>query len=86
MLYKQYRPLFDEILFVVYNPESSNQGPTAEEATFDAAMCEYDNVLCLDYGDVFFADGEIEKLVINLTAKFRARFEESFVFVRFDVP
>ena len=81
-LYKQYRPQFDEILFVVYNPESSSQEPSAEEARFDAAMCEYDNVLCLHYGEVFFADGEIEKLVINLTAKFRARFEVSFVFVR----
>ena len=65
--------MFDEIFFVV-----SNRG-TSPETRIDASLCEYDNVLCLEYEDlVFSSEQEIEKVVNNLTIKFRARFEYFF--------
>jgi len=72
-LYKQYRTQFDEIFFVV-----SNRGNNPE-TRIDASLCQYDNVLCIEYEELLFSDKrEIESIVKNLTNKFSKRFEYFF--------
>jgi len=73
MLYKQYRPYFDEILFVV-----SNRGNNPETRINDS-MCQYDNVMCVEYEDLLFSDKrELLSIVSSLTNKFAKRFEYFF--------
>jgi len=72
-LYKQYRPQFDEVLFVV-----SNRGYDPE-TRFDESLCEYDNVLCLEFEELLFSDtSEIPRVANDLTRKFARRFEYFF--------
>jgi len=70
-LYKRYRPQFDEMLFVVSN---------SPDASTDASVCEYDNVLCIAHEELQIKDnrGDIENLVKTLTDKFRIRFQYFF--------
>lgn len=77
-LYKIYKLEFDEVFFVV-----SNRG-TSTETRIDPSYCQYDNVLCIEYEELQFeSNEEVEKVVNNLTDKFRARFEvrQTFFFV-----
>ena len=67
-LYKQYKPQFDEILFVASH---------GQEERVDATLCDYDNVLCLESDELVFAVGGEGQVVRSLTAKFRSRFEVS---------
>ena len=67
-LYKQYKPQFDEILFVASH---------GLEERIDSTLCDYDNVLCLESDELVFAVGGEGQVVRSLTAKFRSRFEVS---------
>ena len=67
-LYKQYKPQFDEILFVASH---------GREERVDATLCDYDNVLCLESDELVYAAGGEGQVVRSLTAKFRSRFEVS---------
>lgn len=69
MLYKKYRPVYDEILFVVYNHVSTAEGKV------DDSLCQYDNVLCIEESVAFTDKQGIESVVNSLTSKFRSRFE-----------
>ena len=67
-LYKQYKPQFDEILFVASH---------GREERVDSTLCDYDNVLCLESDELVYAAGGEGQVVRSLTAKFRSRFEVS---------
>ena len=63
----------------------TNRG-TGQETRMDASLCEYDNVLCLEYEELMFSwergnendNSSVENVANNLTNKFRKRFEYFF--------
>ena len=72
-LYKKFRPQFDEIFFVV-----SNRG-TSPETRIDDSLCQYNNVLCIEFEDLLFSnEQEMRQMVHRLTLMFQNRFEYFF--------
>ncbi|KAL9180549.1 hypothetical protein ACHAXT_011002 [Thalassiosira profunda] len=69
-LYKRFRPQFDEILFV-----ASSRG-TQPETRVNTALCQYDNVLCVEDGELQLSDNR--EIAQYLADKFRAKFEYFF--------
>ena len=72
-LYKQYRNTFDEILFVV-----ANRG-VSPETRIDASLCQYNNVLCVEYEELLYSDERERELVVRaLATKLKDRFDYFF--------
>ena len=68
-LYKKFRPLFDEIFFVVSNRRA------IPNSSIGAEVCEYKNVLCLDFDEMGYTSRqEMQAMVQAITEKFRLRF------------
>jgi len=71
-LYKKYRPLFDEVLFVVSSVRIDG-GPDFKE------LCEYKNVLCLVPEELVYNNrDELIRVIRSLTNTFRNRFRYFF--------
>ncbi|KAL7543047.1 hypothetical protein ACHAXR_012356 [Thalassiosira sp. AJA248-18] len=72
-LYKIFKPGFDEVFFVL-----SKSGTEADQQ-FDGAVCEYGNVLCIEYEEQLHHNNkELQAMVHHLTKKFHLRFANMF--------
>lgn len=72
-LYKNERPRFDEVFFVV-----SNKG-TDPQTRIDNDACTYDNVLCIEYEELLYNNmEELNAMVNNMANKFQSKFEYFF--------
>jgi hypothetical protein len=72
-LYKQHRDKFDEVLFVV-----ANRGVNPETRV-DASLCQYNNVLCVEYEDLLYSDDQGRETVVReLAQKLKGRFNYFF--------
>jgi hypothetical protein len=72
-LYKQHRTVFDEILFVV-----ANRG-ISPETRIDASLCQYNNVLCVEYEELLYSDDQGREMVVRaLAQKLKDRFDYFF--------
>lgn len=72
-VYKQHRDVFDEILFVV-----ANRG-ISPETRIDAALCQYNNVLCIEYEELLYSDEQAREMVVRaLAQKLKDRFDYFF--------
>lgn len=72
-LYKNERPKFDEIFFVVLNRGTDPQ------TRIDNEICTYDNVLCIEYEELLYNNiEELHAMVYNIANKFQSRFEYFF--------
>ena len=72
-LYKQHRDKFDEVLFVV-----ANRGVNPETRV-DASLCQYNNVLCVEYEELLYSDEQGRQTVVRqLAQKLKGRFNYFF--------
>ncbi|KAK1741252.1 glycosyltransferase (family 10) [Skeletonema marinoi] len=68
-LYKQHRNAFDEIMFVV-----ANRGVNPE-TRIDSSLCQYNNVLCIEFEELLYSDEHGRESVVRaLAEKLKDRF------------
>lgn len=72
-MYKNIRPLFDEVFFVVSHQQSDLGTKINED------VCQYKNVLCIRYDELVYSSPEdLKQMVTNLTTKLKTRFQYFF--------